>query len=755
MAKKDLDPKEIEKRAKETAEVVEDALRNISSQIGDIFRDALDTSSDFAKTLTNDITKGINNLARTSTILLSNQEQLNSGSLTREKVEKQIADRTAKVAAIQQQINIAKKAGLITDEEAKDQLKAALDYEKEFIDDLNKQADLADKFNKTLGLTGKLAKGVNKIPILGSLIDSEKVLKRVQKESAKEGATRTSVFKEGFKAIGSSMKENLTDPLVQMGIIGNVIKFILDAMLAADNRVTDIAKNFMITKDAAASIYSNLTDSKENLDTIYRTTANIVEAFGNLSQLSDFISFATKKQIETQIVFTKQLGLTNEEALDTQRLFSINNIEADKGVDITYEQIAAFANQNKLLIDGRKVLTEVGKLSKSIQINFRGNYKELVNTVLEAKKLGFTLDQVSKIGESLLNFEQSISSEIEAELVTGRELNLEEARRYALNNDLLGLTKEIGKQGISYERFSRMNRIQQESIAKALGLQANELADSLYRSKIIQKEANGYTERLKEQADIIANSGDREEASKLRILATSIEQGIVDGKSLEAAQKQASAQEKFQLAVERVKELFTDLFTGGIIDKLADGLEKIVANLENGTGLFAQFLGFGMDDTEFLTKKLEKQKEELKELNAQYAAATGYEKDRLKMEIEAKEAKIKTTKEKLGIKEKEYIESLPAGSSERRRAENDAAGQVTAVGMDEKLATGGIVRKPTRALVGEAGPEAVVPLNKFYAKLDELIASNKMVAENTSKGGNVYLDATKVGTAMTVGTYKL
>jgi hypothetical protein len=39
--------------------------------------------------------------------------------------------------------------------------------------------------------------------------------------------------------------------------------------------------------------------------------------------------------------------------------------------------------------------------------------------------------------------------------------------------------------------------------------------------------------------------------------------------------------------------------------------------------------------------------------------------------------------------------------------------------------------------------------------MDELIASNKMVAENISKGGNVYLDTTKVGTAMTVGTYKL
>ena len=64
------------------------------------------------------------------------------------------------------------------------------------------------------------------------------------------------------------------------------------------------------------------------------------------------------------------------------------------------------------------------------------------------------------------------------------------------------------------------------------------------------------------------------------------------------------------------------------------------------------------------------------------------------------------------------------------------------------MATGGIVTRPTRAIVGEAGTEAVIPLDKFYAKLDELIATVK-------QGGNIYLDGTKVGTAMSVSTYRV
>ena len=64
------------------------------------------------------------------------------------------------------------------------------------------------------------------------------------------------------------------------------------------------------------------------------------------------------------------------------------------------------------------------------------------------------------------------------------------------------------------------------------------------------------------------------------------------------------------------------------------------------------------------------------------------------------------------------------------------------------MAKGGIVNQPTNALVGEAGAEAVIPLDKLYAKFDELLAAVK-------SGGNVYLDGTKVGTAMSVSNYKM
>ena len=66
----------------------------------------------------------------------------------------------------------------------------------------------------------------------------------------------------------------------------------------------------------------------------------------------------------------------------------------------------------------------------------------------------------------------------------------------------------------------------------------------------------------------------------------------------------------------------------------------------------------------------------------------------------------------------------------------------------KEMATGGIVTSATNAIVGEAGAEAVVPLNEFYAKLDELIIAVKA-------GGDVYLDGAQVGKQLALSTSKI
>ena len=64
------------------------------------------------------------------------------------------------------------------------------------------------------------------------------------------------------------------------------------------------------------------------------------------------------------------------------------------------------------------------------------------------------------------------------------------------------------------------------------------------------------------------------------------------------------------------------------------------------------------------------------------------------------------------------------------------------------MAAGGITKGPLNALIGEAGAEAVIPLNEFYAKLKELIQPSQQPT-------HIYLDGMKLSAAMNVNGFKI
>jgi hypothetical protein len=536
----------------------------------------------------------------------------------------------------------------------------------------------------------------------------------------------------GAKTLGSSLGEFLKGPVWITALIG-AAKFFVDAMFAADKRVTDIAKNLMISKDAAAGVYNNLKLLKPELNTIYNTTKDITEAFTDLIDLTEFAVIANKEMIETQIILTKNLGLSKEEAFGVQEAFIASNVEADKGKDIIYDQIAAFANQNKLIISGKKLFTDIAKTSKLIQINFNGNLNELTKTTLEAKKLGLNLDQVKRIGESLLDFEQSISSELEAELLTGRDINLEKARLYALNHDIAGLTQEIANQGITIETFAGMNVIQQQAIAKTLGMSAEEMGDMLYKQKVINKAGGDYLKNLKEQAKISGNA-------RLMERVATIEQGILSGKTAEQAEKSASAQEKFNQSLEQAKEIFTDFVDGGTLNELADAIKGLVNFITGGK---SEERAKANKANNYISNLSEDQKKEYESglktklknemawqqlLNDIAQPVTAFTTN-----FGAKEARAKTQLE--GEYYGDWMKShkiIPAG---------------------KEFAKGGIVTsRIDNATIGEAGPEAVIPLNQLMNEFKEM---RQILTAILNKEGTIMLNGTKMGTAMAVGSYKV
>ena len=266
--------------------------------------------------------------------------------------------------------------------------------------------------------------------------------------------------------------------------IGALFKVIIDSALRFSKISADVGKNLGYGADNANRVATNLKDVAQSSTNINVTFQNAAEAANEISTSTGYIAEYTADSLQTQIMLTKQFGLTAEEAAGIYK-FSVLTGKASS--TINKEMVGAFAatrNNLKAGVPFKATMAEAAKVSGQLAANLQNNPERIVKAVTQAKALGLTLEQASKAGESLLNFESSIENELKAELLTGRQLNLERARAAALTGDQVTLTQELVSQVGTLEDFQKMNVLQQKALAEAVGLTADEVANQLKNQKI-------------------------------------------------------------------------------------------------------------------------------------------------------------------------------------------------------------------------------------------------------------------------------
>ena len=138
--------------------------------------------------------------------------------------------------------------------------------------------------------------------------------------------------------------------------------------------------------------------------------------------------------------------------------------------------------------------------------------------------------------------------ELEAELLLGKDINLEKARQAALNNDLATVAKEISNQIGDSAEFSKMNRIQQEALAKSVGMNREDLAKTLY----VQEQLVGATGKQAEEKEKLINASI--EAIGLEATQKKLADEGVDG-----LKNQQSQAERLSNTMDKLKEVFVSV----------------------------------------------------------------------------------------------------------------------------------------------------------------------------------------------------
>lgn len=373
-----------------------------------------------------------------------------------------------------------------------------------FMDEINnsqaKGNELAKKFldeNTMIGGTiGNTLDGITKMAtkfgdqgligrVLGSkaskLIDKARadIKDKIIKAFQQSGEAGVSAFSMTRMAAGSFVKYALP-ALGIAGILG-IFYGIINSVKHLDQEIANVAKNFTASRSEAEKIHHASVDIANEMGLVGINSEQVMNAMKETSGILNGLSVpaqfsagnqAVKDMVKDVTVLSEKFGLSSEE---------IDNIATLSA--ITKKPMGELVNDSvkmgKGLLGTKKSLEVIGKISPSMAMNFKKGGMELLKAAQKAKLLGMELEDVQNFGEGILDFENSLEKEMEARVLTGKNLNFDLARQYALNNDIAGLQEEMLSQLGSSAEFESMNFLQRKSIAEAFGMTVDQVAKLL------------------------------------------------------------------------------------------------------------------------------------------------------------------------------------------------------------------------------------------------------------------------------------
>ena len=489
--------------------------------------------------LNNDITKQIKDQ-----LLLKETDVALDQTTVRSKEE--LAKKLAQAKVAQMQLaEAAKSAGEDEKKLAAEKIRFAQTLEKELEDEMNLREDI----DKRMGLLDNIAAFIKDLPGVGAAAGKviDQILKD-QENAIKDNQNRTIAFLGSLKNAASEFANSF---LAQAALIGG-------AVLSLDKRVAELQRKLGISAQEAANlgikaaeatgaIGVNSLDTQEALINIndqlgIAATSLRADVVGEMAKLAKFTDLSAEAQ--ANFALQAQISGQNAEMLTDETRAAVLQVEKELGVRQ----------------DINKVLDEAGKITGQIRANLGFNIQNIARAISVTKSFGISLAEVAGISKNLLDFQSSITAEFEAELFIGKNLNLERARLFALTGNYEGLTKEIAANAGSALEFAKMNVLQQDALAKSLGMSADSLGDMLFKQE-------GFASLAQQARD----AGEKE---------------------LAAMFERRDLQQQFNDLVMQLKTIFVDLMTPLL--PLLEGFSNLVQNSETFRNNLKIIAGIGL-----------------------------------------------------------------------------------------------------------------------------------------------------------------
>ena len=173
-------------------------------------------------------------------------------------------------------------------------------------------------------------------------------------------------------------------------------------------------------------------------------------------------------------IMSETLGLSGAEAATLVGQFSRLNNGSTSVATNMIKASNEFARQNNIIPS--ELMADLAGSAEEFALFGKDGGDNILRAAGYAQKLGVNMKTLSGVADNLLDFESSITKELELGALLGRNINLNKARELAYSNDIEGATKETLRQLGGINAFNKMDYYQKKATADLLGVSVAELS---------------------------------------------------------------------------------------------------------------------------------------------------------------------------------------------------------------------------------------------------------------------------------------
>jgi len=363
------------------------------------------------------------------------------------------------IKSLEKKLSVANKIFKV-ENETKDLSMAIMELEERRSEIVKKGAEASKD------LVDGLKTSIESIPLLGNLVSSffdwDKIGLSLQKEVL-----------SGFEGIKGSLfsavpAAGAVNAALTAGI-GLIVAGLI-ALIAYFKQARAISKDMSVSMMQAAKLTPTITSAQARLVLIGQDAKEIsgelLDTFGTTAAL-------TYDNITAVGDLAFKFGATSKEIIAVQKnLTDLFGMQVDQTEEVI-KNIGRLAESQGVAAGA--VIADMASSSEKFAEFAQDGAMGFAQAAIEARKVGANVSSILGAADKLLGFEESITAQFKAQVLTGKQINLENARRLALEGDFLGLTTEIQSIVGEIGDIQTMNVIERRAIADAIGISVQDL----------------------------------------------------------------------------------------------------------------------------------------------------------------------------------------------------------------------------------------------------------------------------------------